>query len=88
MSTEDLWNLFYLFLCQKKALTKYIRNRKAYIVGSEFQFESEKEPICFLDSAFVWIDTKEGDVFWRNLRDEWSSLQFQAKREHYDTTRI
>lgn len=74
------------FLKKKKILTVYLNNVVNHY--NRWGYFSPEEDIynrvCsenVIKSTFIWFDTKEGDLFWRDVHAEY-------KKEFHDSNRV
>ena len=67
---------FIHFLKENNAYEKYVynfnnREEKRNKVCPKSQFFSRTKPVYYVNKAFTWCNTKEGNPFWFNLSVEW-----------------
>jgi hypothetical protein len=76
-----IFRLFLRFLKIKNVYANFICNSSTpYYKDGSFMFENTIESICgrppsyYINDAFRWDKTKEGQEFWNTLHVEWWSL--------------
>ena len=76
-----IFQLFLRFLKKKNVYTFFIYNSLTpYYKDGSFMFENTIESICdrkpnyYINDAFRWDKTKEGQDFWSVLHNEWWHL--------------
>ena len=86
---KDIIRVFAIFLKKKDVYEKYKDNfytrrlSKSYnfrdVIEVKNYFFKYNEPNDFIESAFTWAYTKEGNTFWSKINDEWLKLLNNSK---------
>lgn len=81
---KDIIRAFAIFLKKKDVYEKYKDNFYTRRLSKNYNFRDvievknyffkHSKPNCFIQSAFTWAYTKEGDTFWSKINDEWLEL--------------
>ena len=82
-------DLFINFLTKKKIHCRYFayllkHHHKHEILSKYNKFFETHDPSKWIDQAFQWSDTDEGNAFWNNIHQEWLEVVKKESMQTYD----
>lgn len=64
---KKYWKEFENFLKREGVYKKYMNN-----LDNEGRARMNlTKPYSFVNDAFIWVNTREGCIFWKNINDKW-----------------